>query len=136
MLGLIAGSGGVAQRFPAGPGQHDDVTAPIVRIGVSLDQAPVLQRVNEPDHRGPVDTEPPSRLLLRCRFATAQHQQNREFAATDAIRTQCARRVLRELLLRVLQQIAEPIDQLGSRTRLGCAVIWRIVGHAITLQVR
>ena len=88
------------------------------------DQSLALQRVDERDHRGPVDAQPFGRLLLRQGDSASQHSQHCQFAAIDPERQHYRRGCLRELLLRVLEQIAKP-----GRERVG-----QTLGHGATVQ--
>ena len=87
-FGLIAGPYSLLQDLLTGVGECDEVTAAVLVVGVTFDEAFRFEAVEQSDHGGAVDFETCSCLLLGLRFSCLQEQQNREFAAVDAQRVQ------------------------------------------------
>jgi len=78
-------------------------------------QALVLERVQQRDHRRAVDAQPLRDLQLGKRLTIGDNEQYPQFAPVDAERRKRLRRQLRQLLLCMLEQVAQPPAQLRAR---------------------
>jgi enoyl-CoA hydratase/carnithine racemase len=124
-LDLVARPAGQSQAVLARGGEFDDVLAPVLRAAMPAHQSLALQRVHERDHRGPVDAQLVGCLLLGERNGR-QYRQHRQLAAVDPERRQSRAGRQHQLLLRVLEEVAE-----AAREQ-----VRDLMGHVATVPVR
>jgi len=84
---------------------------------MALDQTTALQRVDQRDHRGPVDAEPLRDLLLGQQALLGEEGEHGQFPAVDPVRRQRGVGERGVAKLRVLEQVAEPRPGQGASRR-------------------
>ena len=98
-------------------GQGHRERAPVVGVRHALDQALLLQLVDDADHHVAVDAELGRQLTLRLAVVLDQRLQHRIRAGFDAERRQPAHEILGEIDAQLGQQKRNPLVQLGDAGR-------------------
>lgn len=108
----------LAEDLVTGGGDLHDVPAPVLPIRTTFHETLAFQHVDEGDHRGAIDVQLASGLLLGQRGFAGEQCKDGELAAVDLERVQRRLDQFHEVKVSVLQEKAEAIGEGRRRPRL------------------